>query len=40
MIRRLLPLFAFLAMAGLLYVGVRMNSGKDKIVRASCRERV
>jgi cytochrome c biogenesis protein CcmG/thiol:disulfide interchange protein DsbE len=28
-IRRLLPLFAFLALAGLLYAGVRMNSGKD-----------
>ena len=29
MIRRLLPLFAFLALAALLLVGVRMNSGKD-----------
>ncbi len=29
MIRRLLPLFAFLALAGLLFAGVRMNSGKD-----------
>lgn len=26
---RLLPLLAFLALAGLLFVGVRMNSGKD-----------
>lgn len=26
---RLLPLFAFLALAALLFVGVRMNSGKD-----------
>ena len=29
MIRRLLPLLAFLALAALLYAGVRMNSGKD-----------
>lgn len=29
MIRRLLPLFAFLALAALLGVGVLMNSGKD-----------
>jgi cytochrome c biogenesis protein CcmG/thiol:disulfide interchange protein DsbE len=29
MIRRLLPFAAFLALAALLYVGVRMNSGKD-----------
>ena len=29
MIRRLLPLFAFLVLASLLFVGVRMNSGKD-----------
>ena len=29
MIRRLLPLFAFLALAALLYAGVRMNSGRD-----------
>ena len=29
MIRRLLPFALFLALAALLYVGVRMNSGKD-----------
>jgi len=29
MIRRLLPLFAFVLLAGLLFVGIRMNSGKD-----------
>ena len=29
MIRRLLPLGAFLALAALLYAGVRMNSGRD-----------
>jgi len=29
MIRRLLPLFAFVALAVLLYAGVRMNSGRD-----------
>ena len=29
MIRRLLPLLAFLALAALLWAGVRMNSGKD-----------
>jgi cytochrome c biogenesis protein CcmG/thiol:disulfide interchange protein DsbE len=29
MIRRLLPLFAFLALLALLFVGVRMNSGRD-----------
>ncbi len=29
MIRRLLPLLAFIALAVLLFVGVRMNSGKD-----------
>jgi len=29
MIRRLLPLFVFIGLAALLYVGVRMNSGKD-----------
>jgi cytochrome c biogenesis protein CcmG/thiol:disulfide interchange protein DsbE len=28
-IRRLLPLLAFMALAALLFVGVRMNSGKD-----------
>ncbi|MBC7655893.1 MAG: DsbE family thiol:disulfide interchange protein [Frankiaceae bacterium] len=35
MIRRLLPLFAFLALAALLLVGVRMNSGKDTSAIAS-----
>jgi len=29
MIRRLLPLVAFILLASLLYVGVRMNSGRD-----------
>lgn len=29
MIRRLLPLFGFLALAGLLLAGVRMNAGRD-----------
>ncbi len=29
MIRRLLPLLAFMALASLLWVGVRMNSGRD-----------
>ena len=30
MIRRLLPLFGFIALALLLFAGVRMNSGRDK----------
>jgi cytochrome c biogenesis protein CcmG/thiol:disulfide interchange protein DsbE len=35
MIRRLLPLAIFLALAALLYAGVRMNSGKDTSAIAS-----